>query len=336
MIKHIITFKENLTILLLSSLFIVLAAKLKLDSLVQYLNWKMGLFLLGIVVIRFIIVMVSTYRTKLHFKERLFLSWMAPRGIVAAAIASLFALRLDALEFNNEGLVSVTFIVIIFTVALYGLTSGFVARLLRVKEVSHQGVLLIGAHSWARSLAKALVVEGVLVMMVDTNRENVIAARSEGLHIVQGSIFSRMVQEEIDLGSIGRLFALTSSDEINLLASIEYSPILGKAYIYRLCPDSRNVKDMMFLSDSRKGFHLFGEGATYPTIQARFTAGGGIQCYDVVGESTFDQFKEAFPKGIPLFIVTPHKKVFPVTQEKEVNFSDGSKLYYLSEPVRET
>ncbi len=93
---------------------------------------------------------------------------------------------------------------------------------------------------------------------------------------------------------------------------------------------------MMFLSDSRKGFHLFGESATYPTIQARFTAGGQILCYAVEGDSNYHDFKRANPKGIPLFIVTPHHKIFPFTEEKEVNFSAGCKLYYLSEPVMAT
>ena len=155
--RRIAEFKENIGVLLISSLFILLAARLKLSDL-QGLGWKTVLFLLVmLLIVRPAVVLLSTFRSGLSWQERLFLAWMAPRGIVAAAVSSIFALRLAAVDHPQaEMLVPLTFAVIVVTCTVYGLTSLPLARWLKLSQANPQGVLIVGAHDWARRIAEAL------------------------------------------------------------------------------------------------------------------------------------------------------------------------------------
>ncbi|MEK6224425.1 MAG: cation:proton antiporter, partial [Thermodesulfobacteriales bacterium] len=142
-IRHIVEFKENLRVLFISGLFIILASRLTLDELNYVLNFKGFVFLfLMIVVVRPLSIFISTYFSDLHLKEKLFLSWMAPRGIVAAAVASVFALRLEQAGYEQaERIVDITFLVITGTVAIYGLSAFQVAKRLGLAKPNPQGIL---------------------------------------------------------------------------------------------------------------------------------------------------------------------------------------------------
>lgn len=235
-VHHILEFKENLRVLLISALFVVLAARLELSDLRQ-IDWlRTLLFLLVLIVlVRPLMVAASTFGSGLKWQERVFLSWMAPRGIVAAAGASIFAAGLAAQ--NVEGaslLVPYTFIVIISTVAFYGLTAPLAARLLGVSDPSPQGIIIVGASPWTRSFAHALQEQDVRVLLVDTNRGNVRASRMEGLSAFCGDVLGDGVIDELDLRGIGRTLALTRNDEVNTLVLQRFERVFGKAEVYTL------------------------------------------------------------------------------------------------------
>ena len=173
-IQHIVEFKENLRVLLIAGVFILLAAHLKPADLDQIGIASFVFLLVLVLVARPASVFVSTFGSKLSTKEKLFLSWMAPRGIVAAAVASIFALRLEEVGLaGSEVLVPQTFFIIIGTVALYGLTAPLVARRLGLAKVHPQGVLFLGGQYWVRNIAKTLYDEGYPVMLVDNSRHNI-------------------------------------------------------------------------------------------------------------------------------------------------------------------
>ena len=147
---------------------------------------------------------MSSIGSGLSIREKLFLSWMAPRGIVAAAVSSVFALRIaneTGME-NGDAIVPVTFSVIVVTVVIYGLTSKSVARWLKVAESDSQGILFVGAHTWALEIAKAIKEEGFKVVVVDTNRSDIAKAQLAGITTVNGSVLSENVVE--DIPQIGR------------------------------------------------------------------------------------------------------------------------------------
>jgi NhaP-type Na+/H+ or K+/H+ antiporter len=181
-VEHIIEFKENLRVLLISTLFILLAARLPIEEFREFDLHNLLFVAVLIVVVRPITIYLGTLGAGLTWRERAFAAWMAPRGIVAAAVASVFALDLAQAGYPDpDRLVSSVFAVILVTVTLYGLTAGPLARRLGLSEENPRGVLVLGAHSWARELAKVLASAGIEVLLVDANRREVRAARMAGL-----------------------------------------------------------------------------------------------------------------------------------------------------------
>ncbi|MEA3169321.1 MAG: hypothetical protein QOI97_2269, partial [Pseudomonas sp.] len=181
-VRHILHFKENLSVLLISGLFILLAARLDLNALIALGPFVLILLLIIQFIARPLNVALSTFGSGLNWRERALLSWIAPRGIVAAAVSAIFAIRLD--EAGHEGallLVPLTFAVIIGTVVLQSATARPLARLLKVAEPAPSGFLIVGANGPARILGKALQQLGSRVLLTDSSWENIRASRMEGL-----------------------------------------------------------------------------------------------------------------------------------------------------------
>ncbi|MBZ0291604.1 MAG: sodium:proton antiporter, partial [Anaerolineae bacterium] len=214
-IRGIVKFKENLVTVLLSSIFILLAARVQMSDISQ-LGLNSLLFLAVLIFIaRPLTAFVSTIGSEMTWRERAFLGWLAPRGIVAAAVSAIFALELSHIGYAGaEALMPVTLLVIVGTVSIYGLSAAYVARWLKVSQPEPQGVLMVGAHPWAREIALALKDNGITVLLVDSNWGNIHAARMLGLSTYYGNVLSEDTMEDIPLDGIGRLMALTRNDEV--------------------------------------------------------------------------------------------------------------------------
>lgn len=305
-IKPIVDFKEHLSVFLLSVLFIVLAARLQPEDLAR-LDWHSLAFLAVLVLlIRPVAVFLSTLNSDLSWKEKTFLAWMAPRGIVAAAITAVFALELseNTIYEQAEIMVPEMFFVIICTVAIYGLSATPLGRWLGVAQPNPQGVLFVGAHAWARKLAAVLKDQKFKVLLVDTNRENISAARLEGLPTAYASALSEYIQDEIDLGGIGRLAALTPNDEVNSLAALHFAEVFDRAEVYQLAPKETDNKRKE-VSMPLRGRFLFGKGATYPELDRRFKAGSTIKVTTLTDQFSFNTFQELYNgQVLPLFLIS--------------------------------
>ncbi len=238
-LRQIWHFKEKLSILLISSLFIVLAANISPADM-SALDWRSLILLAAVIlVLRPLSVQVSALGSALSRKERLFLSWIAPRGIVAAAVSSLFAFRLQDLGYPEARLlVSLTFLIIVGTVVLQGSTAKVIARWLGVAEAEPKGFLMMGAHPFAQLLGLALQAEGFTVRLVDSNWGNVQQARLQGLDVYYGNILAEFTENDFDLSGLGRLLALTSNDEANALACLHLQDEFGSSEVYQLPPKS--------------------------------------------------------------------------------------------------
>ncbi|MFW6353336.1 MAG: cation:proton antiporter [Verrucomicrobiota bacterium] len=238
-LKSIVEFKSAITDLLIGFVFIILTARLEL---VQFAEFGLQGFLLVaivILVVRPMTVAACTARSELNLRERLFLGWVAPRGVVAASMASLFALSLadDGAVGAARGafLESFVYSVIFLTVVLQGFSAGPLAQLLRVKEKEPEGWLIIGAHTMGRAVAKFLRdVRGVPAVLLDGNRRSVTEAQDEGQVALYGD--AREVDELIErdeLQGVGRLLAFTDNEDLNELLCKKWEPAFGKERVFR-------------------------------------------------------------------------------------------------------
>jgi CPA1 family monovalent cation:H+ antiporter len=321
-IKHVIEFKEHLVVLLISCLFIVLGSRLRLSALLE-LGWA-GLCFLAvmIVVVRPASVFLATIGSRLNWRERLFLALLAPRGIVAAAVTSVFALELlhqahrspqphmQAIAGQAQALVPVTFLVIVGTVSVYGLTAGWVARRLKLAQPNPQGVLFAGAEPWMRAVALAVREEGFPVLLVDTNFRNVSAARQAGLPAECVSILSEHVREELDLSGIGRLLALTPNDEVNALAAREFAHLFGRANVYQIAPWDVGTGKRQSVAEHLRGRRLFRDKLTHDELEQRVERGAQIKTTRLAEEFSLDDFERLYgPSVVLLFVVEDRRRL---------------------------
>jgi NhaP-type Na+/H+ or K+/H+ antiporter len=335
-IRHIVEFKENLRVLLISSLFIILAARISIDRL-ALLSWQAWAFVGALIIfVRPIMVTLSTIRSRLKWNEKLFLAWMAPRGIVAAAVASVFAIRLVETGHTDCGcIVPLTFQVIIGTVAIYGLTAPQIARWLKVAQPNPQGILFAGAQSWVRDIAAILKKEDFTVVLVDSNYYNVSTARNMNLSAHYGSILSENLLYDLQLDGIGRLLSLTSNDEVNSLAALHFIDIFGRSGVYQLPPSpTKHKSGKQAMAKHLQGRFLFGREATYENLAARFDSGAIVKRTDITEEFSFEFFKAMYGESaIPLFIITESRKLVVCTADSKPEPEPGQTLISIVEPV---
>lgn len=285
-IRHVIEFKESLSVLLISSLFILLASRLDLEYF-QHLGWRGLVFaVIVILIVRPASVWLATINSGLKTSERLFLGWLAPRGIVAAAVASVFAPELG----NSNDFVAATFLVIISTVVVYGATSGLVARKLGLSVPDPQGVLIAGANSFARSVALALIECGMEVCLVDRNAQDLQTARMSGIRTFYADILSEAVHEEIDLGGIGRFLSMLPNDEVNSLAAQHCAELFGRNNVYRLPASAPESGRKAVASAVRSGRDLFSDEATFQSIQQKLHEGSQFKVTSFSNDFTWNDF----------------------------------------------
>lgn len=261
---------------------------------------------------------------------------MAPRGIVALAISSIFALRLaEAGNTQAQCLAPLTLMVIVSTVVIYGLTASPLAHWLKVAYPNHQGTLIIGAHSWARNIASALKEEGYQVLLVDNNWANISAARMAGLPTYYGNILSEHALNKIELDGIGRLLALTSNDEVNSLATLRFGEIFGSSEIYQLPTESEKKSPKETVARHLRGRFLFSPDVTYWHLTSRFAAGAVIKKVKLTEEFDYEVFQGEYGKSaLPLFLIDETGDLIVLTIDNPPTPKPGQLLISLVDKFR--
>ena len=335
-VRHIIEFKENLRVLLISALFIILAARLPLGD-PDYTSPRSILFVASLIlVVRPASVALATWRSEFSWRERVFLACMAPRGIVAAAVSSVFALHLsEATSLDAGRLVPLTFLVIVGTVTVYGIGAPIVARRLGIATPNPQGLLIVGASEWVRALATLLQELNIHVVLVDSNWTNVTTARRTGLRAHYMNILAEDAVDEIDLYGIGRLLALTPNDEVNALAALHFGEVFGRSNVYQLpLGDSPSGTRRDDIPEHLRGRWVFRRDATHEYLSGRLRKGGAIKRTKL--SDTFDRtaFAERYGEdAIPLLIVRARGDVSVVTVTNPPSAKPGDTLVSIVDPV---
>ncbi len=329
--KKILSFKEDVSIILISVLFILLSSRINVEQ-IEKLGWSAAiLFAVVVFVIRPVIVWLSTLRSRFNWREIIFMSWVGPKGIVAAAVASLFALQLTSAEAGTvdaqqaELILPLTFLIIVGTVVLQGSTAKPMARWLKVEREEPTGYLIAGANENARFIAKFLKRRGIYVLLADTSKANVREAQRMGLNVFEGNILGDTVFDDIDFTPIGKLMAMTSSSEVNNLSMKYFEEEFSEDHVYRLSSKKeQELKDVTFPSNV-----MFNTKADYLNLAQAIRQHKEIQVEKCEDMQDYDEIQKA-NKGtiIPLFLLREEEDPILITRDLPA-FSKGDKLAYI-------
>lgn len=334
-LKDLLYFKESLSVLLISILFILLSANVNIKDLQIVFIWETAILMAIIIfVLRPIGVFLSTFNSKLKTNEKLFIGWVGPRGIVAAGIASLFGTKLVLKgEPGAEYITPLVFSTVLVTVMLNATTARYFAKLVGVYLKSSKGILILGASQASRIIAKYLTNNGRHVVLIDNNAENIDKAKALDLDAMQANIYSEDLTNDIELSDIGYLLALTGSDEINRYGLNKFKNQLGEEGAFRLISSQEigNQEDIQLdMIFSKKDDYInFSEVARdYPTINE----------VDIDSREQFMQKIEKLndeQKTIPLFIKDTQGELHIICSinEKFV-IKKGYQLVYMGKPMK--
>jgi len=325
-IEDILFFKESLSLLFISVLFIILSARLDLFTLFD-MGWS-ALGLLGVIlfIARPLSVMLSTLFSDLTLHARIFLSWIAPRGIIAAAVSALFAFRLEEFGYKEASLlVPLTFMVIIGTILLQGLSAKALARWLDLREAAPTGMLILGANRVSREIAKSLKEQGFTVKLADTDWENISQARMEGIDTYYGRVVSDHADRNMELTGIGRLLAISPHATLNALASTRYKSEFGSENIYYLQNSAeKKLEKSRALHSTIVGRQLFSEDVTFTKLSSLLHGPGEIKTTTLSEKFDIEAYKAAYNnKLIPLYLIDSDGKLSFFTTDHELNPKEG-------------
>ncbi len=333
-LKELLYFKESLSILLISILFILLAANINIDDLLLIYNWKTAvLFAIVVFVIRPIGVFLSTKNSSLKFNEKLFISWVGPRGIVAAGIASLFGLKLAKNGVvDAEYITPLVFMIVLGTVLLNATTARFFAKTIGVFLKKSEGVLIVGASQVSRLIGRYLEDNGRHVVLIDSNQTNIQMAQEIGLEAINTDIYSETLQDNIELNDVGFLMALTGSADINKYAINKFGTQFGENGSFRLITvdemndPANNPKEGLF--SHKDDFNLLAEVARkYPEIHE-------IELKDRAHYEKLIETTNNDEDMIPLLVKDKQGVLEIISSNNQAidNIEKGYKLVYLGRP----
>ncbi len=334
-LKELLYFKESLSVLLISILFILLGANINIDDLLLIANWQtVILFVVVVFLVRPAGVFISSIKSGLRLNEKLFISWMGPRGIVAAGIASLFGTRLSAAgEPGAEYITPLVFMIVLGTVLLNATTARVFAKLVGVFQRKSEGILIVGASKVSRLIALYLQKNGRYLVLVDSNQDNIETAKGLGLDAIEANIFNDYLIDNIELSNVGFLMALTGNDAINEKAIVKFKEEFGENGTYRMITEEEMNKEVALpekgLFSSTHDFNKLSEVATrYPGI-SEIPLVNKEHLYSIMDITQKDEYI------VPLFIRVPDGEIHIISSLDTIldNYIDGSILAYLGRPI---
>ncbi|APA64278.1 MAG: sodium:proton antiporter [Maribacter dokdonensis] len=330
-IKELLYFKESLSILLISILFILLAANIDIADLELIFTWKtIALFLSIVLIIRPLGVFLSSIGSNLKFNEKLFISWVGPRGIVAAGIASLFGSKLLSKgEAGAEYITPLVFMIVLGTVLLNATTARVFAKLIGVFLNKSEGILILGASKVSRLIGDYLHKNDRHVVLIDNNQSNIDKATKLGLEAISANIYSDNLTDNIELNDIGYLMALTPNSDINKYAINKFQDAFGENGSFRLV-DADEMSDPE--NNPKEGLFSHTDDFIKLTEAARkFPAIHEIELHDTEHYEGLIEITKADADIVPLFLLDPDGDIHIITAFSK-DFTDiqkGYKLAYL-------
>ncbi|AUH62965.1 cation:proton antiporter [Paracoccus zhejiangensis] len=324
-------FKEHATILLVSGVFILLAASVRFEVLAQLNWWRAGLFLILVVcVARPLTVLISLTGTNLSWQERLLIALTGPRGVVLVAVSGVFAERLVAVGVPDGGQIApLAFVLVLATVVLHGFTLAPLARYLGLTSGEKPGLLIVGGSLFATGLAKALQNADVQVLITDTNRDHLRTARAAGLPSFYGDILGEAADNNVEFIAYSAILAASDNDAYNTLVATDLGPEFGRDSIWQV---ARHKEDRArHALPSQLGGQQIAGGRTLAQYLDLLAEGWIFRTTRLTEEYTLDDWRAAREGAVPLVVVQGGDLWFVEDAEK-IDGKAGTRLVSLLPP----
>lgn len=321
-----LAFEETLVQLLVGVLFVLIAASVSPDDIGAVLPEALVLVAVMVLLLRPAGVALATWGSTFTSRERAFIAWMAPRGIVAGATASAFGLQLAQEDVAGaDSVLPIVFVVIFCTVLLYGLTGPLAARLLGLAGAERRLVLVVSGHAWAREIAAALKRAGVAVRMWVGPAADRAAAQAAGIEADRGRMMVDAVDRDAELEEVTDVLLLTRSDDFNAVTAAELRGELGHGHVFRVAPDPEEPD---LLPPSSEGGILGDPALTFAELSDRFAAGARIVIRTAEGPlRPVDAQTE-----VPLFAVAPDGRLSVAADGSPPDMRAGDTVIFLAPP----
>ncbi|WP_375278093.1 cation:proton antiporter [Alteromonas australica] len=334
-VEDILEFKETLSVLLISGLFILLATRLNLQSVID-VGWGAIIILIAIMfVARPLAVIASSIGTGLKWNELALLSWIAPRGIVAAAVSALFSLKLEEIGYEGAGIiVPMVFLVIIATVVVQSLTSRSVASLLKVRAPAPTGYLIFGGSKFNRLLACEMLNQDIAVTIADTNWDAIREARMMDIPVYFGNPMSDHAARHLDIATFGTVLIMSPYKQLNPLISYHFEYTQGKDKVWSLTSNEQATRPSHQVSEQyAKKLTLFDEGVTYGYLASAVSKGASVKTTRLTDEFSFEDYNDKYnDRATPLLAINKEGKSYTFINGNSIEPKSGWRIISLVLP----
>lgn len=299
-VKHVIEFKESLRVILIAFLFVTLSASINLEQSLKHWDAALYISLFLLLILRPLTVLLSTNGSSLNWREKILIASIAPRGIVSAAVASLFALSLVNMGFQEgEWLASLVFSVIAVTVCVSSIAAFILTPYLGLSSTFEPGVLIIGANSFARAIGKSLSENGFIPYYIDTNFWKAAEAKQLVGNVFYGNFIRFEEENQEALSEIGTVLALTENDGINSLALNHFSRFFNREQLYQFHPEKEEIPKHL------KGRCLFSGEIKHSKLREMVEAGALVRSTLLTPQFSYKSWESQNPNAFPLFLLPP-------------------------------
>jgi NhaP-type Na+/H+ or K+/H+ antiporter len=318
-------FKEHATILLVSGVFILLAANMTRETLLS-MNWQTLATVVAVILIaRPLTVLTSLAFSNVPWAERVLVAFTGPRGVVLVAVAGLFGDRLVQAGIEDAAQISsLAFALVAGTVVLHGFTLKPVARMLGLTAATTPGVLIVGGNRWSVEFGRVLDKLELPVMISDPNRSHLRDARDAGLRVYTGDILSEGAEHRLDLMAYETVVAATDNDSYNTLVATDLAPEFGRENVYQLNRDTSDSS--RYALPPKLGGRPVGAGETYWEVQRRMWDGWELRSTTLSEEFTLQDWYDTNPEGIPVADIGPRGTLRILGPEDAPKEAKGTQL----------
>ncbi|WP_416878105.1 cation:proton antiporter [Litorimonas sp.] len=331
-------FKENIAIILVSGVFVILTATLTPAILTEFVtNWRVLAFVFAMMFfVRPIAVMISTIFSGLSWKESLLISFIAPRGIVAVAVAGLFAAELNALGRADGTLfVPLAFALVFATVLFAGFLISPIAKILGLAAGGGQGVMIVGANPWSLGLAKAIKDLGVNVTVADTNWRRLRGARLEGHQTFYGEVLSENADYSLDHSAFNVLIAATPNDAYNSLVCVEFAPELGRHRVFQVPAQENDEDDGDSIAFTSRGRTLTSRGRSFDALTRDWWGGWRFRSTNLSETYTLEDLYNDRGNDVDLILMRRPDGTIDFIQPGQESRAEGTTVLSFSPPPKE-